>query len=321
MDPVRVLYVEDEEDYQLLVRRILGKEGFNLDIAGSGSDGLTLLQTSRPDLLILDVNLPDTDGYTLCRQIRNEPAIRDIPILMLTVRRRPEEWLKGFSAGVDDYVAKPLNPAELVQRVRTCLDVKRESVPAAGSPEYLLIQAAIAGNQSAYEVLIRQYRDRLTESLRASGKSAADADDLASVTFMKAYERLKQFKGQSSFYTWVYRIAFNEWGHFKRGKESASLDGMAHGDDCIWPASLTEPDRLGEDTTRKHLHAQVRRAVSYVPKPYRQMLQWHFIQGVPCETMARRLNIPSGTVMSRLFKARALLREAWAIHGAKRQRV
>src|SRR5437762_1350558 len=109
-----VLYVEDEEDYQMLVQRILGKEGYRLQMAGSGEEGLAALVRQKPDLLILDVNLPDTDGYTLCSQLRKQPGAANLPVLMLTVRRRPEEWLKGFSCGADDYVSKPLNPPELL---------------------------------------------------------------------------------------------------------------------------------------------------------------------------------------------------------------
>ena len=79
------------------------------------------LEHERPSLLILDINLPDMNGYTICNQLRQDPAWMDLPILMLTVRRRPEEWLRGFSTGANDYISKPLNPPELIERVVNCL--------------------------------------------------------------------------------------------------------------------------------------------------------------------------------------------------------
>src|SRR5258708_39859048 len=184
METPSVLYVEDEEDSQMLVQRILGKDGIPIQLASTGEEGLSALQKIKPDLLILDVNLPDTDGYSLCQKLRQDPEWRHLPIVMLTVRRRPDEWLKGFSCGANDYVPKPLDPPELVSRVRASLAGKpgRRGDPTCLStrqgPEYLLILAAVAGNRAAYEVLVQQYKERLMQSLRASGKSDTDDQDL-----------------------------------------------------------------------------------------------------------------------------------------------
>src|SRR5579862_9207293 len=104
MNDAPILYIEDEEDYQILVKRILGHAGLEVLTADTGQEGLQkLAQGPRPSLLILDINLPDTDGYTLCDRLRQDDAWKDLPILMLTVRRRPEEWLKGFASGANDY--------------------------------------------------------------------------------------------------------------------------------------------------------------------------------------------------------------------------
>jgi len=161
-----ILYIEDEEDYQILVKRILHRAGLEVQIAENGSQGMEMLQRRCPSLLLLDINLPDTDGYALCRELRRDRSWVNLPILMLTVQRRPEEWLRGFSAGANDYVAKPLNPPELVERVRNGLAGKARAFTGHGTAEYGLIQAAVAGNRAAFEVLIQKYRERLTESLR-----------------------------------------------------------------------------------------------------------------------------------------------------------
>src|SRR5436190_18628090 len=150
MNDKSILYIEDEEDYQLLAQRILGKAGFQVTVADTGAEGVRLLHELRPDLLLLDINLPDTDGYKICQQLRQDPAWVDLPILMLTVRRRPEEWLRGFSSGANDYLSKPLNPAELTERVKNALAGKAQAYADPGTPEYHLIQAAVAGNRAAF---------------------------------------------------------------------------------------------------------------------------------------------------------------------------
>jgi DNA-binding response OmpR family regulator len=83
---------------------------------------------------------------------------------MLTVRRRHAEWLRGFSSGATDYISKPINPPDLIERVVDALQDKPVR-PADGSPEYRMIQAAIAGNRSAFQVLIERYRERLMSNV------------------------------------------------------------------------------------------------------------------------------------------------------------
>ena len=313
-----ILYVEDEDDYQILVRRILGKAGFHLELTGTGQSGLAALNLPLPDLLILDVNLPDMDGYSLCRQVRKNPASSVVPILMLTVRRRPDEWLKGFSSGANDYLSKPLNPPELVARVKHCLSGGHSGTSGSAGPveegegaEFQLVQAVVSGNQAAFEVLIQKYNARLIDSLRTYVSNGLDAEDLASLAFVKAYERLRQFRGQASFFTWLYRIAVNELQNQGRRNRVVLLEEVTRGDESAWPIKLTEPDRVSDALSVSVLHAQLHQAVAYVPRPYRQMLRWHFVRGLSYATMARRLKIPRGTVMSRLFKARQLLRKSW----------
>src|ERR1051325_8585232 len=195
-----ILYVEDEEDYQILVKRILSRAGLDVVVAETGAEGLKRLQSERPSLLILDINLPDTDGYTICQQLRQDPAWIDLPILMLTVRRRPDEWLRGFSSGANDYISKPLNPPELIERVVNCLEGKAHQFTGDGTAEYNLIQAAVAGNRAAFEVLIQKYKERLTNSLRSSGKNDSQLEDAVSHAFAIAFEDLSEFRGEASFY-------------------------------------------------------------------------------------------------------------------------
>src|SRR5690348_14363125 len=179
-----ILYIEDEEDYQILVKRILGRAGLEVVVADNGAEGLKALQRERPSLLILDINLPDTDGYTICSQLRQDPAWMDLPILMLTVRRRPEEWLRGFSSGANDYVSKPINPPDLVERVVNGLEGKSHQFTPDKSPEYNLIRAAVAGNRAAFEVLIQKYRSRLIGSLRTTSEDPSVVEEAVDHAFV-----------------------------------------------------------------------------------------------------------------------------------------
>jgi RNA polymerase sigma-70 factor (ECF subfamily) len=306
-----ILYVEDEEDYQILVKRILSRAGLEVEIAENGAQGMEMLQRRLPSLLLLDINLPDTDGYTLCRELRRDPAWAHLPILMLTVRRRPEEWLRGFSCGANDYIAKPLNPPELVERVVNGLEGRAHAFTGQGSSEYHLVRAAVAGNRAAFEVLIQKYRERLTESLRYTFRDVP-VDDVVSDAFATAYEKLGEFRGEASFYTWVYRIAVNESiGVYRRSGSPVSLDELASGDESHVLAKVTPQEPLDKTLTDQETNHLALEALEKVPALYRQILEMYFLQDLSYDAIAKALRIPQGTVMSRLHKARKLLQDSW----------
>jgi RNA polymerase sigma-70 factor, ECF subfamily len=307
----QILYIEDEEDYQLLVRRILSRANLEVVIAGDGREGLAMLRRARPRMLLLDINLPDTDGYKICQALRQDPAYVDLPILMLTVRRRPEEWLQGFSVGANDYLSKPLDPVELVERIQICISGKAQQFTSAGTPEFHLIQAAIAGNRAAFEVLIAKYKERLVEAIRQIGRPDAEADDAVSHAFLSAFENLKSFRGESSFYTWLYRIAVNEATAAHRKLPKISIDEITRGDEPIMPAALTESNSFEERVSDVHERELLSSALREIPAIYRQALELYFLKDFTYEKIAEKLDIPLGTVMSRMHKARTLLKEAW----------
>jgi RNA polymerase sigma-70 factor (ECF subfamily) len=306
-----ILYVEDEEDYQTLVRRILGKAGLMVDVVDTAEEGLAILQRQRPRLLMLDINLPGMDGYSVCRKLHDDPAFADLPILMLTVRRRPEEWLRGFSSGANDYISKPLNPPELIERVVNCLEGKTGQIPGEGTAEYNLIRAAVAGNRSAFEVLIQKYKTRLIESLSGAGPLDSRAEDAVANAFGLAFERLGEFRGEASFYTWLYRIALNEFTRPNRRPSPISLDVFANGDESSLLKSIEPSESLESEIADRQIGQKAQEALGSVPEPYRKVLELYFLQDLSYQAIARKLRIPEGTVMSRLFKARKLLQESW----------
>ena len=114
----RVVVVDDEASVREVVTAYLEREGFLVFSAASGRDGLELALTKRPDVLVLDLMLPDVSGEEICREIRMRS---DVPILMLTAKGSEEDRVSGLEMGADDYLAKPFSPRELVARVKAVL--------------------------------------------------------------------------------------------------------------------------------------------------------------------------------------------------------
>ena len=113
-----ILVVDDEPNIIELAKLYLEREGYQVEGVGTGGDALSRFGSFHPDLLILDLMLPDIDGFEVCRQIR---AKSDVPILMLTARKEDVDKIVGLELGADDYFTKPFNPRELVARVKAIL--------------------------------------------------------------------------------------------------------------------------------------------------------------------------------------------------------
>ncbi len=119
--PADVLVVEDEPDIRNLVVHHLTRDGFRCRTATSGAEALASVRTAVPDLLVLDLMLPELNGLEVCRRLRADPATAGVPIIMLTAKTDEVDRIVGLEMGADDYVAKPFSPKELVARVRAVL--------------------------------------------------------------------------------------------------------------------------------------------------------------------------------------------------------
>jgi two-component system OmpR family response regulator len=126
-DPVRVLVVDDESNITDLVATALRYEGFEVADAADGRSALTLVSTFRPDLIVLDVMLPDLDGFEVQRRLTDDG--RRTPVVFLTARDATEDKVKGLTIGGDDYVTKPFSLEELIARIRTVLRRARGAAP------------------------------------------------------------------------------------------------------------------------------------------------------------------------------------------------
>jgi two-component system, OmpR family, phosphate regulon response regulator PhoB len=124
----RILVVEDEEDLQEVLSYNLRQAGHEATIVGTGKEGLDRIGAQTPDLVLLDLMLPDMSGTDVCRALKSDPATRHIPVIMLTAKGEEIDRVVGFELGADDYVVKPYSMRELALRLQAIL--RRRSPPA-----------------------------------------------------------------------------------------------------------------------------------------------------------------------------------------------
>ena len=129
----RILVIDDEPDILELVRFGLLQEGFSVETAATAQEGLDRLRGDLPDLVVLDLMLPDLSGTEVCRRIRSRSATADLPVVMLTARAEELDRVVGFEVGADDYVTKPFSSRELALRVKAVLR-RRNSAPSDERP-------------------------------------------------------------------------------------------------------------------------------------------------------------------------------------------
>lgn len=138
----KILIVEDDPDVAEMLNAYFGVQGYEVFIANWGEDGVRTGQTEQPDLVILDIRLPDIDGYEVARRLRSDRRTNTIPIIFLTEKRDRADRLHGLELGADDYITKPFDVQELRLRVRNSLERKGQGSltnPVSGLPEGTLV--------------------------------------------------------------------------------------------------------------------------------------------------------------------------------------
>lgn len=145
-----LLAVDDDDGALRTVRSALSRDGYEIDTASSGEDALDKVHRRRPDALILDISMPGISGLDVCRRLRADDKLYDVPILFLTAHGQTEDVVNGLNAGADDYVPKPFEFAELSARVRALL---RRSARAA-APSNVLTVGPIQLDANTYRVSI-----------------------------------------------------------------------------------------------------------------------------------------------------------------------
>ncbi|MBK5941744.1 hypothetical protein CCR96_21330 [Halochromatium roseum] len=121
-----ILVVDDQVDNLKMLFNTL-KQEYRVRVANSGAEALSIVrQSAAPDLFLLDVMMPEMDGYDLCRRLKSLPGIHETPVIFLTARRRPEDEIRGFEVGAVDYVTKPVNPRLVQARIKAQLTLARQ---------------------------------------------------------------------------------------------------------------------------------------------------------------------------------------------------
>lgn len=138
--PEKILIVDDDAETLRLIGMMLERQGFEVVRLNNGIQASEIASREKPDLIVLDVMMPDMDGYQVTRQLRSQPSLMDIPILMFTAKSQVNDKVIGYEAGVDDYLTKPVHPAELVAHIRALLSRTRvrPPTPAPNQKGYML---------------------------------------------------------------------------------------------------------------------------------------------------------------------------------------
>lgn len=122
MNDTVILYVEDNVDNRLLVRRILMAENYQVLEAGNATQALSVLEKHKPDLILMDINMPETDGYTLTAQIKSQDGMQAVPIIAMTANVMKGDRERSLSAGCDGYIQKPIDVDKLAEQLSQYLD-------------------------------------------------------------------------------------------------------------------------------------------------------------------------------------------------------
>jgi two-component system phosphate regulon response regulator PhoB len=148
----RILVVEDEADLRDVIAYNLTREGYKVSSASGGLEGLKKAREQSPDILLLDLMLPDVDGLEVCRRLRRDPLTAAMPIIMVTAKGEESDVVLGLGIGADDYVSKPFSPSELVARVRAVLR-RGPSRSEEGAPERVVREGLVV-DATRHEVML-----------------------------------------------------------------------------------------------------------------------------------------------------------------------
>ncbi len=176
--------------------------------------------------------------------------------------------------------------------------------------DHRLIAECLKGDTAAFGALVRRYQDRLYNTVYRMVDNAEDAYDVVQEAFFNAYQSLESFKGDSLFFTWLYRIAVNTAISLKRKQRVVlSIDAGRNGEQGIEPLDPSEMSRPGHALEQAEQERRVQQALSRLSPEHRAVLVMKDMEGQKYETMAEILQVPIGTIRSRLHRARLELRE------------
>ncbi|MEH6575468.1 MAG: EAL domain-containing protein [Amphritea sp.] len=224
-----VLIVEDTLDDIALLSQQLSQKGYKLHVATSGAIALEWISKHRPDLILLDINLPDIDGCNLCRQIKEVDSLASVPVVFMTAFNDQEHKVKGFEAGGVDYITKPFNEAEVMQRVQTHLDLNRQT-------------EELKGARAVLETRVRQRTQELED---ANKKLLANAAKYRRLIESIEQDHFVYSRSRDKTFDYLSESVFDITGYSE--EEFSDLyshlihSQSAEWNPCEWPKNSTHP--------------------------------------------------------------------------------
>ena len=171
----KVLVIDDEEDIRELLDYNLRREGYKVLLAVDGNEGIKTIRDQKPDLIILDLMLPGLDGLDVCRIVKNDKELSNIPIIMLTAKGEEEDIINGLELGADDYITKPFSVYVLIARIKTVFRrVESDTTKTSPSPIYI---GAIVVDPEKYLVTVNNKEVKLTTTEFNILKSLAENEN------------------------------------------------------------------------------------------------------------------------------------------------
>lgn len=197
-------------------------------------------------------------------------------------------------------------------------DARAEEALGSREADLEMVRAVLEGDATAYRELVEKYQNRVYGMVYGMLRNREDARDIAQEAFVKAYRNLGSFRMDSSFYTWLYRIAMNlAIDHTRKRKRQATTgfdDAIAARDEDGGIAEVHHGDNPGRQLERKQLYAQIMDALEKLPEDQKQVILLRELEGLSYKEIADVMDIPEGTVMSRLFYARKKLQKMLSAH-------
>ena len=161
MKKKKIIVVEDEPDLVDVVTYNLEREGYSVLASQRGDEGLNLIRSEAPDLVLLDLMLPGMDGLSICRQMKSDSSMREIPIIIASAKGEESDVVIGLEMGADDYLAKPFSPRELLARIRAVL---RRGARTSGASDDRIVARDLIIDPGKHEVKIKDEAINLTST-------------------------------------------------------------------------------------------------------------------------------------------------------------
>lgn len=199
-----LLIVDDVPRNLQVLGNFLREEQYNISAATSGKQAITIAKETAPDLILLDIMMPELDGFETCRRLKEDPATRDIPVIFLTARTATEDLIKGFSLGAVDYITKPFHRQELIARVATHLELKQSNEE---------LWKTIRDKDKFFSIIAHDLRGPLGSFMSISEYVSENIDELAIEDIKPLFQEMqKTGKG-------VYSLLENllEWSRIQLG--------------------------------------------------------------------------------------------------------